>query len=65
MEALTDTIGVEMLNFGFGVINIIDRQIQLVRVTVIASLILGSTNGKHPKQSHHVLLIDAPLRVPT
>ena len=56
MEALTDAIGLGMLRFGFGVINIIDRQIQLVRVTVMASAILGSTIGKHPQQSHRMLL---------
>ena len=48
MEALTDAIGLWMLRFGFGVINIIDRQIQLVSVAVVTAAILGSTIGEYP-----------------
>ena len=55
MEALTDAIGQGMLRFGFGVINIIDCQIQLVSIAVVATAILGSTIGNHMQQSPCVL----------
>ena len=53
MEALTDAVGLWIHCFSFRVINIIERQIQLVSV---AAAIFGPTISQHSQQSHGVLL---------
>ena len=49
MEALANAIGLRALGLGAGVIDVLDRQIELVFVTVAAAK-LGAAIGQHPMQ---------------
>src|SRR4029079_11957420 len=49
MEALADTVGLRALGLGAGVVDVLDRQVELVFVALAAAE-LGAAVGQHPTQ---------------
>ena len=57
MEALTNTIGLRALGLGAAVVDVLDRQIELVLVALGAAK-FGAAIGQHPRQADSVLVIE-------
>ena len=58
MEPLDDAVGLWALGLGTGVIDVFDREIELVFVPVMGTAELGATVGQHPLQ-RHVMFLEA------
>ena len=56
MEALANTIGLRALGFGAAVVDVLDGQVELVFVALVAAE-LGAAVGQHPRQADAVLVI--------
>ena len=63
METFTDAVGLWMLRFGFVVINIIDRQIQLVSVAEAQGVIEQWCQIYNPEHPYSRLGFKKPTRV--
>src|SRR5215471_4056347 len=50
MEALADAVGLRALGFGARVINVLDREIELVLVPLRIAAILATAVGQYPQQ---------------
>ena len=57
MEALADSIGLRTLGLGAAVIDVLDREVELVVVAFTAAE-FGATIGQHPRQPDSVLIIE-------
>src|SRR5207237_8498915 len=57
MEALADAVGLRALGLGAGVVDVLDRQIELVFVAFPAAE-LSAAIGQHPAYPDAVLVID-------
>ena len=57
MEALADAIGLRALGLGAGVVDILDREIELVFVAFAAAK-FGSAIGQHPAEPDTVLVVE-------
>lgn len=56
MEALTDTIGLRALRFGFGMIDVTHSQIQLIVMLLGLAAVFGAAIGEDSQQAHIVFL---------
>ena len=56
VEALDDAVGLRALGLGSGVVDVLDREIELVFVAVVGSAIFGPPVGQH--QGNVVLLVE-------
>ena len=56
MEAFADAIGLRALGFGAAVVDVLDGQVELVFVALIATE-LGAAVGQQPRQPDAVLVI--------
>src|SRR5262249_17926153 len=57
MEALTDSIGLRALGLGAAVINVLDREVELVFMA-LGPAKLGAAIGQHARQPDTVLVIE-------
>src|SRR5215212_1137019 len=57
METLADAVGLRALGLGAGVVDVLDRQVELVFVAVAAAE-LGAAVGQHARQPDAVLVIE-------
>ena len=55
VEALADTVGLRVVGLGLGVLNIVDRQIQLIVMTFGFAAILSATIGQNTQHPHTLL----------
>ena len=55
VETLANTVGLRMIGFRFGVLNVIERQIELVIVTLRFAAIFGATVGQDTDDAHTLL----------
>ena len=53
-----DAVGLRALGLGAAVVDVLDRQIELVFVAVVAAAELGAAIGQHPRQPDAVLVIE-------
>ena len=58
VEALDDAVGLRALGLGSGVVDVLDREIELVFVAVVGSAIFGPPVGQHALQGNVVLLVE-------
>ena len=58
VEALDDAVGLRALGLGPGVVDVLDRQIELVFVAVVGPAIFGPAVGEHALQGNVVLLVE-------
>lgn len=58
MEALDDAVGLRALGLGSGVVDVFDREIEFVFVSVVGSAIFGPPVGQHALQGNVVLLVE-------
>src|SRR5271165_4135373 len=58
VEALDDAVGLRAPGLGSGVVDVLDRQIELVFVAVMRSAKFGSAIGEHALQGNVVLLVE-------
>ena len=56
VESLDDAVGLWTLGLGAGVVDVLDREIELVFVTVVGPAEFGSPVGEHALQENTVLL---------
>jgi hypothetical protein len=56
VEPLDDTVGLRAAGLGAGVVDVLDRQVELVFVPVVGAAELGAAVGEQPLQRHAVLL---------
>ena len=56
MEALADAVGLRALGLGPGVVDVLDRQIELVLMALGAAAVLGAAVGEHAVQRDRLLL---------
>ncbi len=52
MEALTDAVGLRVIGFGAGMFNIIERQIELIIVSLWLAAIFRASVGQNTDQAH-------------
>ena len=57
MEALADAVGLRALGLGAAVIDVLDRQVELVFVALVAAE-LGAAVGQHARQPDAVLVVE-------
>ena len=56
MEALANAVGLWAPRFGPGMVDILDRQVQLVLVVLGVTTIFGAAIGQHPAERDLVLV---------
>ena len=57
MEALADAVGLRALGLGAAVVDVLDREIELIFVAFAAAK-LGATIGQHARQANAVLVVE-------
>ena len=57
MEALADAVGLRAPGLGAGVVDVLDRQVELVFVAFAAAELCAAI-GQHPTQSDGVLVVE-------
>ena len=58
MEALDDAVGLRALGLGAGVVDVLDRQVELVFVAVVGAAIFGAAVGQDALQRDAVLFVE-------
>lgn len=58
METLDDAVGLRALGLGSGVVDVLDREIEFVFVSVVGSAIFGPPVGQHALEGNVVLLVE-------
>jgi hypothetical protein len=49
VEAFTDAIGLRMVGFGFAVIDIFNRQVELILMVLDRAIVFGASVGQDPQ----------------
>jgi hypothetical protein len=62
-QALADTVGLRALGLGAGVVDVLDRQVELLLVALAAAE-LGAAIGQHARPSDAMLVVERHNRDP-
>ena len=60
MEALADTVGLRAVGLGARVVDVLNRQVELIGMVFDLAAILGATVGQDAQQRYTCLLYTSP-----